>query len=236
MTSRWSRTTESDMQTGGIGVTCIVGLVHNDELTYMGGDAAASPPGGGSQTIIAQPKVFTVSNGDFLVGITGQPRLAQLMQFAFTPPEHEFGMSTAEYMATNFVDAMRRTVEKGGMEMSDHGQEVVDGGLLVAYRCRLFVVGNRFEILEAAAPFHAVGSGTRAALGALYATQGRDPFERVCAALDAAEFINTTVRRPFRVLCQQQHQQRRVVEVVDYTYSVEECPDSETQHTNTSAA
>lgn len=113
------------------------------------------------------------------------------------------------------------------MKISDRGQDGVNGGLLIAYQSRLFVVDGRFDILEAAAPFHAVGSGAPAALGALYATQGRDPFDRVMCALDAAEAINTTVRRPFRVLCQRRRQRTFVVEVLDYSYSVEECPDEE---------
>jgi hypothetical protein len=214
-------------------MTCIVGLVYNDELTFMGADAALSLPGGTTQTILAEPKIFTIGNGDFLVGITGEWRLGQIMQYSFTPPPHnERAMSATEYMVTTFVDAMRRTVEKGGSSISVQGHERVGGSLLIAYRGRLFVVSRIFDIVEADAPFHAVGSGAQAALGALYATQGRDPSERIMNALDAAEYINTTVRRPFRILCQ--HQRSRIIEVVDY--SVEECHVSAAGDTSSSAA
>ena len=200
-------------------MTCIVGLV-DDDVTYLGGDAAASRDGGWTQTIIANPKIFTIGNGEFLLGVAGLPRLAQLMQYAFYPPAHDERLMTpTQYMVTAFVDAMRQAVWAGGIEIVHSGQEVVNGHLLIAYRGGLFVVDEAFDIEEAAAPFHAIGSGAQAALGALYATQGRDSFERVTCALDAAEHINTTVRRPFRVLCH--YQRRRIVEVIDYT--VDEC-------------
>lgn len=215
-------------------MTCIVGLIVNDTLTFMGGDAAASAPGGWSQTIIADPKVFAIGDGEFLVGVAGQPRLAQLMEHAFVPPPYdEQEMSVTKYMVTTFVREMRRVVQAGGIEIPVGGQEGVGGHLLIAFRGRLFEVDSRYDIGKADAPFHAIGSGALAALGALHATRGLEmsPYERVLSALDAAERINTTVRGPFRILCQRP--QSRLLEVVEYSYTVDECP-RDNQHSSES--
>jgi hypothetical protein len=133
-------------------------------------------------------------------------------------------MSVNTYMVTAFIDALRKAIQDGGLMRYEQGQEEVrNGRLLIAYRGCLFAVGGRLDIEEAAAPYHAIGSGAPAALGALYASDGRDPFERVLCALEAAERINTTVRRPFTILCQRRHQHELTIEVLEYSYTVQLC-------------
>jgi hypothetical protein len=204
-------------------MTCIVGLVHDDGLIYMGADRAATSPGGSFQTIIADRKVFAVGDDQFVIGISGVPRLGQLMEHAFTPPPHDERVSVSQYMVTTFIDAMRRTLQGSGFTgHAPDGREVVAGSsLLIGYRGCLFVVEGHYNIQEAHDHFHAIGSGAQVARGALYATQGKvkDPFERLLQALLAAERFKTGVRQPFNLVCQQKGQ--KPIEVIEYSISSE---------------
>jgi hypothetical protein len=74
-----------------------------------------------------------------------------------------------------------------------------EGLLLVGCCGRLFTVGSDCQVTEALDGYDAIGTGDDAALGALYATAGEDPVERVCKALRAEERLTGQVRPPWHV-------------------------------------
>ena len=62
-----------------------------------------------------------------------------------------------------------------------------------------FQVSSDYQVGESASGMDACGSGRDVAIGALAATRGQPPLDRVTLALAASEEFNAGVRRPFYV-------------------------------------
>lgn len=175
-------------------MTCIVGLVDNGRI-YMGGDSAGVS--GLSLTIRRDEKVF--QNGEFLIGFTSSFRMGQLLRYKLSPPTRHPDTDTYQYMATEFIDAVRQCLKEGGYAKKEN--EVEEAGMfLVGYQSELFFVDSDYQVGRGSNPYHAIGCGQDAALGVMYATEGRLPMERIKLALQAAERFSIGVRGPFTVL------------------------------------
>ena len=173
-------------------MTCIVGIMHAGEV-WIGGDSAGV--GGYSLSHRADEKVFT--NGEFVMGFTTSFRMGQILRYRFTPPP----ITTADlrrYMATEFIDAARSAMKDGGYLKVSDGRE--DGGtFLVGVRGQLFAVEDDFQVGVSCDGYDAVGCGHDIAKGALFATQGMPPEQRINIALEAAARFSAGVRPPFVV-------------------------------------
>ena len=180
-------------------MTCIVGLI-DDGKVYMGGDSAGIA--GYNLSIRADEKVF--QNGPFLMGFTTSFRMGQLLRYKLEPPKHPFDddgklIDTYKFMATAFIDSVRKCLKDGGYAQKDKEQEW-GGTFLVGYKGRLFEIEGDYQVGESVDKFKAVGCGQQIALGNLCATKGKQPKERVDAALKAAEKYSAGVRGPFAIL------------------------------------
>lgn len=175
-------------------MTCIAAVVEGDRI-FMGGDSAASD--GLSLLVRADQKVFR--NGPMLLGFAGSFRMGQLLRYSFTPPKHQRRKDIHRYMVTDFVDAVRDCLKKGGVAHKQNEVEAVDGLFIVGYEGRLFTIDTDYQVAEAVDGFAAVGSGSDVASGALYVTEGTTARKRIRNALEAAERFSAGVRRPFYV-------------------------------------
>jgi len=170
-------------------MTCIVGLVHDGKV-YMGGDSAGVA--GYDLTVRADEKVFT--NGEFIMGFTSSFRMGQLLRYKFKPPFHLPNVSVDEYMVTSFIEEVRKCLKEGGYARS--GEES-GGRFLVGYKGELFYIDSDYQVGRLVDGFAAVGCGAQIAHGALFATGGKHPEERIKTALEAAERFSAGVRGPF---------------------------------------
>jgi hypothetical protein len=137
---------------------------------------------------------------DGRVTMGGDPAGArQLLRYTFTPPTIEPGECLERYMATTFVDAVRFCLKAGGWAKKDSEHET-GGQFLVGIRGRLFRIEDDYQVGEALDGYNAVGCGDDVVKGALFATAGRPPAERIRTALEAAERWNNGVRGPFTIL------------------------------------
>jgi hypothetical protein len=174
-------------------VTCIVAIAEGGNV-WMGADSAGVA--GLALSVRRDPKIYRV--GDFLFGFTSSFRMGQLLGYKFTPPQHHSEWDIERYMITVFIDALRDTLKAGGYASTDNGAEVA-GEFLVGYRGRIFRVCSDYQVGENVEQFDSVGCGAETALGALYATKGGKPIDRLACALEAAEAFSAGVRRPFLV-------------------------------------
>lgn len=174
-------------------MTCIVGLVNKGSV-WMGGDSACTS--GWDLTLKIQPKVFR--NGEFLIGLAGSPRMAELLEHAFTPPAIEGGLY--KYMVTKFVDEVRACLKTGGYAYKENEHENTEDIFLVGIRGRLFSIWQDYHVGEYQGQGYSVGCGSAYALGSLFATERKPAAERITKALEAAEFYSAGVRGPFTVL------------------------------------
>lgn len=187
-------------------MTCIVGLVDNGKV-YIGGDSAGVDERW-NLTIRADKKVFSRKFPTFdhyeemLLGFTTSFRMGQLLQYQLEIPPTggwSFPEQLFEYMATVFVDTVRKCLKEGGFAEKDKEAEK-GGAFLVGFRGRLFCVENDYQVAEALDGYYAIGYGAAPALGVLYATPTLPPRTRIEMALGAAEHFNIGVRAPFTIL------------------------------------
>ncbi|MEN6349326.1 MAG: hypothetical protein ABFD08_08035 [Syntrophomonas sp.] len=179
-------------------MTCIAGLIDNGKV-YIGGDSAGVA--GWELHIRADQKVFR--NGPFIMGFTSSFRMGQLIRFKLQPPSLFNSDGTLkdiyEYMVADFVEAVRQCLKDGGY--AERRNDVEQGGtFLVGYENRLFIVESDYQVAELVNGYTAIGCGGQIANGALFATQGMQPKERLLMALMAAETHNAGVRGPFVVV------------------------------------
>jgi hypothetical protein len=177
-------------------MTCIVGLVEGDRV-WMGGDSAALT--GYDLFVRAEQKIF--KNGPMLMGVCGSRRMAQLLRYALTIPDHDPCVDIDKYLATTFMDAVRECLKTHGCGEKDKDAEQAPGNsaFLVGYRGQLRAVFSDYQTHIPADVYESVGCGGQIAKGALFATDHLNGAERVLKALAAAERCSAGVRGPFHV-------------------------------------
>lgn len=176
-------------------MTCVVGIITDDGI-YMGADSALSS---NVYRTSKQPKIFEKDN--MLIGFSGYPRTAQLVQYSLqTPVFRETEQSLFSYMAIDFVDALRACFKTAGHATVINNEEAVESCLLVGYKGRIFRFDSNYQVIECADDYTAIGSGEEVALGALSATVGEPPKQRLEKALLSAEKFSYGVRGPFTFL------------------------------------
>ena len=176
-------------------MTAIAALVHNKKV-YIGGDSAGTDQSFGL-SVRADRKVFRLH--DMVFGFAGSYRMGNLLQHSLDIPRHHPDDEPHKYMVTDFINAVRDCLKRGGVAIgSDEMVEGVDGDFIVGYRGHIFVVYGDYQVGEPTDPYIAVGSGTDIVLGSLGSTKG-EPKARIRKALELAERHNAGVRGPFHI-------------------------------------
>lgn len=174
-------------------MTCIVGVAQDGGVT-IGGDSASV--GGWDLTISNVPKVWAENGWAF--GFTSSWRMGQLLRWSFTPPPIEEG-PLERYMATTFIDGVRRCLKDGGYAKVESNREE-GGDFLVGHAGRLFSVAADFQVMEPAGGLAAVGCGHAFALGAMRALPRQPAKSRVRRALEIAADSSAGVAGPFTIV------------------------------------
>jgi ATP-dependent protease HslVU (ClpYQ) peptidase subunit len=173
-------------------MTCIIGLIDKGDV-YIGGDSAGVA--GLSITIRNDEKVF--GNGPFIMGGTSSFRMLQLLRYKFSPPAQTIHQSDMEYMVTSFIDACRQCFSQNGF---GDKEATVGGTFLVGYKGSLYTVEGDYQVGIPNTLYDAVGCGADLAMGAMYATEGMNPKDRITKALSAASTFNAGVAPPFTIM------------------------------------
>ena len=180
-------------------MTCIAGAIKGSEV-WIGADAVATQ--NGAARMLAQAKVFQVA--EFLIGTSGSLRVLQIVRYLFTPPPVEGDITS--YMVKAFVPALRALIKENDGEVTDeNGDKLLNGKYLIAVRGRLFEIDSTYAVLEAKAPYAAIGCADQEALAAMFTAislLGGDinPEDLVKRGLLAAVEFDTNIRQPFTIL------------------------------------
>lgn len=174
-------------------MTCIVGLETKSGV-LIGGDSAAA--NGWEIDTTRLKKVFR--NGKFLIGYTTSFRMGQLLQYKLSVKPQKKKQSDLEYLATTFIDAVRKCLKDGGFKKVENEQEK-GGQFLVGYKGILYIVDSDFQVNSSIDGFMAVGCGSDFALGSLWDTRNLSPKKRVRQALKAAGHFSNGVCGPYYI-------------------------------------
>jgi len=173
-------------------MTCIVGLVQNDEV-WIGSDSRVSFGDSYGYTTSTE-KVFT---NRFLFGCCGDIRMINLLRYELVVPElDEYDLDRS--IVTRLIPAIQKTYKEGGWLIENQGRQQ-GGQFLLAVGNNLYTVDYNHQIIKPGSGFTAIGSGVEVALGSLYSTAKREPLNRVLTALQAGASFNPYVAAPFHI-------------------------------------
>jgi ATP-dependent protease HslVU (ClpYQ) peptidase subunit len=183
--------------------TCIVGLVHENKV-WMGADSAATNKFSSSQTIRKDSKIFIREDSaevKWLFGFTTSYRMGQLIQYVLELPpfDENAAKDPHAFMVKKFIPALQKCFAENGFQQKKDDQ-VSGGTFLVGLKGNLFGIADNYQVSMLALSYDAVGCGENFALGAMFATEGQDPKQRIETALKAAEEFSSGVRGPFIIL------------------------------------
>lgn len=163
-------------------MTVIASIIDNGTI-WMASDQQSS---GWAKLIHECFKVFR--NGDFLIGVSGNVRIINLLRHSFEPPKRHPDVDIEKFMATEFVNAMRLCLQNGGQLENSKGVESAWQEIIVGHQGKIFIVASDFSVVPLKAPWMATGSGDAVALGSLWATSTLEwtPEQRLENAVQAA--------------------------------------------------
>jgi len=190
-------------------MSCVVGIADRGTVHIVGDSGCFDTEGGNAAEVRRDPKVFA-RNGTMIFGCVGSYRMLQLVRFSLVIPRRKRGTDVFEFMATSFIENVRKCFDVGGFSSRDKEEGNEKGGcFLVGYQGRLFRVYDDFHVAETASGFDAIGV-PEPALGALVAQEimmanarrnkhelRYDARDRAFDALRAAEMTTNVVRKPF---------------------------------------
>lgn len=181
-------------------MTTIVGIAR-DGVVHLGGDSAQFSGDWVKHQDVAS-KVFCLGVGmdTMIVGISGDPRVRDAIEAHFTPPPCD--SDTRTYLTGPFADALRSCLREHNVLIRERDREQIaeDSVLLLGFRGRLFAMWSTFALSEPSEQHYAVGSGGKAARGALDVLERlnvHDMRKRVEYALFAAAADDAATGAPF---------------------------------------
>lgn len=178
-------------------MTVIVGVEDETGVT-IGADSLASRNGFGHKR--ADDKLFTIDNGDMIVGASGSPRLRQIIRYSFTRPSHD-EQSDMEYLVSEFIPQLKDEIDNQGNLAEFDKVKHLDGKLIIGYGGKLFEVHGDMQVCRLQDGHTAIGSGFKVAHGNLYETEGEySRRERVERALESSAYYTNSVSEPFKIL------------------------------------
>lgn len=127
--------------------------------------------------IIRLPLPSLKEAGDLVIGISGTPRIQQVMKYMRLPMPVRDDVADSQglekYLVTKFMPALRKTLADAGCERVDNSVSEVPGHTsgIIAYRGMMWEFYSDYQLVMPATDYTAIGSGGHIALGAMYAIQ-----------------------------------------------------------------
>ena len=149
---------------------------------------------------IDSPKIMR--KGHLLLGLTGTIRDLELIRNSFTMPKHKKGVGPRKYLATSFVEKLRKLLKDYGAAAIDNNSEGFSSNLLITYKKQLVNIDSGYGLLSNLQNFMASGSGQSSAEAVMSVLKPRinDPVLILLEALQEAARITPWVGAPFDII------------------------------------
>lgn len=147
-------------------MTCIVGINTGSKI-IIAGDRMAS--NGFTKMQLNCAKIFKKDN--FIFGVCGSPRVAQLLQYKLSIPKRFIDQSIEDYIYTSFTDSVIQVLSDNNALKIENGLKTFHGSFLFGFENKLYEVEGNFQALEDSRGFNAIGSGCYHAMASLYSTK-----------------------------------------------------------------
>ena len=128
-----------------------------------------------------------------IMGSVGSARASQIIQYSNVIDKNVLSKEiTTEYIICVISPLIAASLKSNGVTVNNPDDGICDimpNTFIFAYKDKAWMIWNDFSVSEIT-DYLAIGSGSDIAKGALFATQDKNPFERIVTGIDAAA-INT---------------------------------------------
>lgn len=177
-------------------MTCIIGLEHNGKV-YLGCDSQVSF--GDTKQSTRLDKIF--KRGEFLFGVAGYPRIAQILEHSLPLIPQTPSQSDISYLCDTFSKSVKNVFDENDIGNKDYdGSHYGSSIVIFGYRKNLYELDSNYQIIQFSDEFTAIGSGADLALGAMYVLNDLQPKQRILKALEASAYFSIGVSKPFKVM------------------------------------
>lgn len=111
-------------------------------------------------------KVFVVGDGNYAIGVTGTPRMDQILRYHVDWPEPGDKNKAAETVITKVVPAIRKTFAEHGFTWKENERES-GGEFIILFQGLIFQIFSDFQVGSSADGHMATGCGGYAATVAM---------------------------------------------------------------------
>lgn len=149
-------------------------------------------------------------NPDIIVGSVGSMRVSQIIQFSYLIDKNLLGADIdTGFIVSSVVPVLATTLKANGVVI-DATDEIsflnMPNSFVIAYKDKCWVIGNDFSVSEID-DYTALGSGSDIARGALFASEGADPFTRAVVSIAAASESDLYVDNRINLLSTKTYQE-----------------------------
>lgn len=165
----------------------VVIAVHDKDRFVIGADKQAST--GGTKDH-ASTKIWQVSDlPGAVMGGVGSARASQIIQYSHIIDKNNLDVEpTTEFIVCSLAPVIAATLKDAGITFSSDEEvncPLMPNSFIFAYQDKAWMIWNDLSVTEIG-DYFTIGSGADVANGVLYATPGKNPFERIVTCIDAA--------------------------------------------------
>ena len=107
-----------------------------------------------------------IKKGDMLIGIAGHLRATNIVEHIFQVPEIEDDQKPIEYLAKQFIPALRETYKQEAYSENDKGKDVNGSTIIIGFKGNVYEISSDYAVTENNRKFMSIGSGSQYATGA----------------------------------------------------------------------
>lgn len=179
-------------------MTTLVGM-ESEGRVVIGGDCAATA---GSRVVTRVGGKVGLLAPNLAIGYAGSTRAQQIIRTHLVlPPLGGLEDDPEDWLLRAFIPALRGCfAEAGWLERRNERERAEETHLLLGVCDQLFAVWTDFQVERSTHGFHAMGSGSEVARGAMFALSGMRDYDahgRLAEALVAAGTFDAYTRGPF---------------------------------------
>ncbi len=187
-------------------MSLVVAIKDKDRIV-LGADKQASAGGTKDHTNI---KIWEVEElPGALMGGVGSARASQILQYSQVIDKNLLGKEVdTEFIVRVLVPLIAMHLKNNGIiidNSKEAGCDLMPNAFIFAYKDRAWTIWHDFSVSEIDS-YLAIGSGSDVAKGVLYATQEKDPFERIVTGIAAAAESTLYVDNGIDLLVTEEHE------------------------------
>ena len=182
-------------------MTTLVGIQGNDFIVL----AADSQITDGDSRIISVQTPKIVTNGKYLLGLTGDSRPGDILAYAWKPPLYR-GEHPTQFMGAKILPSISAAFKEGNYEVDN---KEMNFSFLIGFNGNMFSIGGDLSFNASERGLFSAGSGGNYALGYLYSLPHKNYNTLLMAsvvakkAVEIASLLDINTCPPIQVVTQE---------------------------------